>query len=197
MNKSLLCCLIAFFSLLYPVFSQNSKLEFKYETKSEISKENTVIFTILGNKIDFAKSEKLASVMLKTEGIVSFKIFYNRRCKLILKDEPKYNAKYIRNILLSEDLDFDIDYVNVTDKFIESDLLDKKLLYPYNYHPTPIENYSIPKSFPTLVDTGNPEQDKIILGEAKQKWIEENPDTYKAMTGFEYLDYSQKLKGLK
>ncbi|NVO02280.1 MAG: hypothetical protein HXX09_06210 [Bacteroidetes bacterium] len=222
MNKALLS--LAFILLFSPFFNfgQTTKLVFKYETKQEITKKKTltvnepgkelgvkeetiseiiktktVIFTIVGKILNFEKSTKLISLLSATEGVISFKIFYNRRCKVELLDEKKYDAQYLRSILNSEDVDYDIDYVIVNDKIIESDLLDRKELYPYNYNPAPVENYQTPKNFPSLINTGDSEKDKILFSQAKQNWIEENPDAYKAMIGIEYLDYSQKLQGKK
>lgn len=49
---------------------------------------------------------------------------------------------------------------------------------------SPIKNYNssgIDSSFPTFVDTGNPEQDNLNYRIRKDLWIKENPESYKKM----------------
>ena len=40
---------------------------------------------------------------------------------------------------------------------------------------------TMPDDFPQFIDTGNPEQDNATFAEAKRRWIEANPEKYKAL----------------
>ncbi|MFH0893741.1 MAG: hypothetical protein V2A54_04835, partial [Bacteroidota bacterium] len=116
-------------------------------------------------------------------------IFYNRRCKVEINENV--GAMAVRKILLKSGVDFDLDYVIVNDKLIESELIEKKELYPIlGYIPQPIFDCQYPDNFPKYNNSGDPKKYKENYIIAKQKWIEDNPDAYKVMTGVEYLDYS-------
>ncbi|MFH0894769.1 MAG: hypothetical protein V2A54_10060, partial [Bacteroidota bacterium] len=57
------------------------KLEFRYVEQKEGSLTKTVVFTIVGNTSDLSTASLLKAIVGIKE-VHSFKIFYNRRCKV-------------------------------------------------------------------------------------------------------------------
>ena len=174
-------------------FSQSSDVEFKFVKQNTENRSNTIIFTILGVK-DISQAESISNKFANTEGVISFKIFYNRRCELITKNVAKYNADYFRKILLHENVDYAITYVTANQKITHATLMQWKASYPiigYSPKPVPGNEWIYPSDFPVLISKNK--ADEIKLSKDKQLWIETHPEEYKKMTGIEYLDYSIKL----
>ncbi|MBI5541401.1 MAG: hypothetical protein HY951_15155 [Bacteroidia bacterium] len=176
-------------------FSQNSDVEFKFVKTNPENKTKTAIFTILGVK-DAIQSELISTKIKNIPGVVSFKIFYNRRCELTTKNELKINADLIRKTLLQENVDYDVSYVTVNNKLTHATLMEWKDSYPiigYTPKPVPGNEWVYPSSYPVITSDKRSKTEEANLLKEKQNWIETHPEEYKKMTGLEYLDYSIKL----
>lgn len=176
-------------------FSQNSDIEYKFVKTNPENKTKIAIFTILGVK-DAVQSELISTKIKNIPGVVSFKIFYNRRCELITKNEAKLNADIIRKTLLQENVDYDVYYVTVNNKLTHATLMEWKDSYPiigYTPKPVPGNQWVYPSDFPVLNSNNKSKSEEIRFSNEKQLWIETHPEEYKKMTGLEYLDYSVKL----
>lgn len=176
-------------------FSQSTDVEFKYVKNNVENKTKTAVFTILGVK-DAQQSNVISSKINSIEGVISFKIFYNRRCELITKNDSKLNADFFRKILLLENADYDVSYVNINSKLTHATLMEWKDSYPiigYTPKPIPGDKWIYPASFPKITSDKKTKTEEASLLIEKQNWIETHPEEYKTMTGLEYLDYSIKL----
>ncbi len=172
-------------------FSQNTK--FKHTTMVDNTKE--IVFSIVGINDD-NHAKQIIKSFDEFEEIISCQIFYNKRCKLIvLNSVNTNNADKCRKILKSNNVDFDIDYIEPLNKLTHIELSELKERNPGKYVPNPIlsNQWVYPVSFPKMVDSGNAKADKAIFSKAKQTWIEQHPEEYKKMTGVEYLDYSLEI----
>ena len=139
-------------------------------------------FNLSGNS-ETKNIDILISDINRINGVKSFKIFYNRICKIVM--EPSVTAESIRQFLIDYNLDFDIESVDTSDPKIKSELIDKKRLSPVSDITMliPPDEWIYPENFPKYIDTGNPQLDEENLANAKQEWIKNNPDAYKKMTG--------------
>jgi len=168
--------------------SQNKKTEFKYLNQQE----NSVVFAIVG-KTGSETTKKLLELAQSSDQIISFKVFYDHRCKVVFVDNDMISADKIRKKLLELGVDYDIDYVKTLDKATNVELSQKKSEYHANYIPRPIPSnqWVYPSDFPMEEEFN----DLVLFKKAKQDWIEDHPEEYRQMTGMEYLDYSLKLNG--
>jgi hypothetical protein len=192
--------ILLFHALLFSItlaLAQNPNVNFRFVKTNEAANTKTAVFTIVG-VADAKQAGSLSQKIKALEGVQSFKIFYNRRCQLTLVNDDSYNADYIRSVLLSENTDFDIDYVTPLNKPTFVQLSEKKEAHPVlDYKANPITEVTFPSDFPKLIDTGNKEADTKQLAKAKQEWIENNPDKYREITGMEYLDYSNQINFIR
>lgn len=188
--------ILLFFLSANLVFAQESKINFKF-IENKTQNDYTAIFTILGVKNN-STAEKIKNEISSLQGVNSFKIFYNRRCKVVISNNSNNIENQIRSILIKYNTDFDIDYLTVNDKIIAENLFEFKTINPIkDYKPNPKADLIFPSDFPKYTETGNPQLDRSNHSKAKLEWLENNPDKYKEIYGFEYLDYSDRLGKIK
>jgi hypothetical protein len=170
---------IAFLSvvlIMFYVFSygQEGKLEFTY--KKVIDDGYTVYFHVKGIKDESHADEILADLL--NDNNVSF----GRHFKSIEgKDRFQLNinsvvtAEYIRQILKTHDVDYDFSTVS-----IDGVVPNKKTRQDIKQYGS-IETYVTALGFPKYVHTGDKISDDINYSQAKEKWINENPEEYNNM----------------
>ncbi len=166
--------------------SQDKQIFFVDNFKSD--NYNAATFGIIGNIGTFDKKQ-LENYVLKLPGVISFKIFYERRCLIVF--DNNLNILELRNIFLTTNLDFDIITISTNDKNIATELKNKKAYFPkYSAIKAPVDpvNWLYPESYPKRINTGNKELDDLNFDIAQQKWIRFNPEEYKKMTGLENID---------
>ncbi|MFA4851879.1 MAG: hypothetical protein WC599_05110, partial [Bacteroidales bacterium] len=151
--------------------------------------DNSVLVTFfqLVGSIDTLNSEILTAEVLKLKGVIAFKVFYNRICKIWM--DSTVTAESVREKLLQQNIDFDIKTIETSDAQVISELSEKKLITPASTLPVaiPSNEWIYPDNFPDYIDTGNPQLDTENFAKAKQEWINNNPEAYKKMTGVEHL----------
>ena len=169
--------------------------KFKYVKANTDENVYEIVFSIVGISGD-KQSDEIQQAFYSFEEVKSFKIFYNKRCKIILdmgfnEDNGVYADKY-REVLLAHDADIDIDYVIPETKQVMIELSQKKNQYKDDYTPQliPSNQWIYPKELATIINNEKQKGDKKSLEKAKTQWIEDHPEEYKNMTGVEYLDYS-------
>lgn len=170
------------------LYSYSQEIKFKFvEDKGEFKE---VIFAVVGITDD-THSNQIIELFEGRDEIVSCKMFYNKRCKMVVHSTftPDEASEY-RQLLLSQNVDLDINYVIVENKSIYLDLIEKKKNSSdtYVFAPIPSNEWQYPPSFPKYTDTGNSVADSKNYALQKQQWIEDHPEEYKLMTGKEYLD---------
>ncbi|MFH2144385.1 MAG: hypothetical protein ABIJ97_18325 [Bacteroidota bacterium] len=188
MKKLLLSLFISLISLM--AYSQDIKFKF-VEEKGD---QKVVIFSIVGIT-DNSHANQIVEFLESYDEIISCKIFYNKRCKLIVQSSvDTEDATICRRLLQKQNVDFDVDYIIAETKALYLELSDKKNIFPDLYKPNPIPSneWVYPSSFPKYTDSGDAETDSRNYAASKQQWIEDHPDEYKSMTGVEYLDLINK-----
>ena len=171
--------------------TENIGVEFKYKT--ETIENTTAIFSIYGINTEQA-ANNLKNSILNDPNIISFKIFYNKRCKIIYNNNT--DANYIRRILRDNSADYDMDYVIVLDKYTEEELYSviKENYTEYNLrHTNTRGDWITPEDYPTY----NTAEEKLTIEARRTEWIENNPERYKKMTGRDYLDIATNKRIIK
>ena len=165
-------------------FSQN---HFKY-TKVENGNQKTV-FTVLGLE-DSNQVEELKNAILQLQIVKEVQVFYDRRFKIT--SDSKLDFYAIREIIKFYNADIQYGYCVVEDKRTHSEIKVFESNHPIEgYTPQIIsaKTWVFPDDFPSL----NNISEKTNLKEAKQNWIENNPNKWRTITGLEYLDFSINL----
>jgi len=171
--KNFIIILFIYFSVIS--YSQNNNIGVEFKYKTETIDNITAIFSIYGINTE-EKANKLKKTLLNDENIISFKIFYNKRCKIEYKNN--IDANYIRKIFRTDYIDYDMDYVTILDKFTEEELF---LIVKANYdeykirHTSQRGDWIIPNDYPTEETV----KDKETRLKLQTQWIENNLEKYK------------------
>lgn len=60
-----------------------------------------------------------------------------------------------------------------------------------------VANQELPADFPRFVNTGNPEFDNAKYQNEKAKWINDNPERYKALTSEQSIEEKERKKAIR
>ena len=156
---------------LYQLSAQENELRFTLS--KNLGEQKTVYFHIKGiqdSDMPDILLERLLSDPLIYDGRIYKTPKLQDRCQLYMSHE--IDAAYIRSILQEYNLDFE--YTTVSRNGHLETAHAKSSSKPGATPPSPV----LMDGFPQYKDTGNPEVDQQNYSNAKQKWIEENPEAY-------------------
>ena len=152
------------------LLSQEGKLEF---TQMKVTNDGYTVYFHVDNLADEAQGNQVLKELLKDENIYSGRYFKSNQGKdrFQLYINEFVSAEYIRNILLSQDVDYEFstitvdgNYINGYSKTFEEGLKGSPKIYITSL------------GFPKYEYTGNKEEDDINYRNAKDEWININTE---------------------
>lgn len=163
-------------TLLGSIFMMAQSGEMEFTQKKIVGDELTVYFYVQNLEND-EQAQILLDDLLAEDGISSGRFFKagNGKDRFQLYIKENISASYIRNILLTHNVDFDFSTVSVNGVILNPDEL------PENVAIMGSQKRNIPDDFPEYKKTGNAELDVENYRIEKDKWIEENPEKYNQM----------------
>ncbi len=154
------------------VFSQDGKLEF---TQKKITNDGLTVYFHVVNITDNDQANQVLSELLNDENIYKGRYFKSNqgkdRFQLYINDIV--TAEYVRNILLSQNVDYEFSTVKVDGYFISGDAIPEERAMSGS-----AKTYITSMGFPKYERSGDKEMDDINYRIAKDKWINENPEEY-------------------
>lgn len=155
-------------------FAQSGKMEFTQ--KKIVGDEITVYFYVQNIESD-EQAQILLDDLLADDGILSGRYFKagNGKDRFQLYISENISAEYVRNILMTHNVDFDFSTVSVNDIILNPEEQPEHVAIMGS------QPKVLPEGFPVYEKTGNPELDAEKYRNEKDKWIEENPDKYNQM----------------
>ena len=170
---------IAFLSVVIFIFSafsygQEGKLEFTH--KKVLDDGYTVYFHVKGIK-DQAHANEILADLLNDNNVTNGRHFESiegkDRFQLFINDVV--TAEYIRQILKSHNVDYDFSTVS-----IDGTVPNKKSRHDLQEYGS-AKTYITSMGFPKYENTDDKISDDINYNQAKDKWINENPEEYNQM----------------
>jgi len=161
--------LLIFISGMFSVtlFSQEGKLEFIQKKATDNG------YTVYFHVVDIEDSDHIDSIL---EELLNDNNIYKGRHFISGTGKDRFqlyineivSAEYVRNILLSQNVDYEYTCVSV-DGNVESS--------PNSYSGS-VKRHINSNGFPRYIKTGNQETDDKKYKNSKDQWINENPEEY-------------------
>lgn len=172
MKKLLFINLFLLFATL--LFAQAEKMEF---TQKKINNNGFTVYFYVQSLEGEDQAKILMEDLLSENGINSGRYFKagNGKDRIQLEINETITANYVRNILLTHNVDFDFSTVKVNGIILNPDELPEHIAIMGS------QKTEMPEGFPEFSKTGNHELDVDNYRLAKDKWIEENPEQYNQM----------------
>lgn len=155
-------------------FGQVVKMEF---TQKKIVDSGLTVYFYVQNLESDDQAQLLLNDLLSENGIKSGRFFKagNGKDRFQLYINSTITANYVRDILLTHNVDYDFSTVSVNDVILNPDELPEHVAIMGS------QKSEMPEGFPEFVKTENHELDVDNYRSAKDKWIEDNPDQYEQM----------------
>ncbi|MDD2387865.1 MAG: hypothetical protein PHP52_13895 [Bacteroidales bacterium] len=155
-------------------FSQTVKMEFTQ--KKVVGNELTVYFYVQ-NLENEEQAQIILEDLLSENGIKSGRYFKagNGKDRFQLYVNEIITANYVRDILLTHNVDFDYSTVRV------NGVIQHPAELPEQVSVMGSKKTEMPEGFPEFSKTGNHELDVDNYRLSKDKWIEENSEQYNQM----------------
>ncbi|HPX75626.1 MAG TPA: hypothetical protein PLW77_03485 [Bacteroidales bacterium] len=127
------------------------------------------------NLNDDSTADQIKTYLQEDENISDTKIvkLKNGKIRVFIYSHDYVDANYVRAILQSRNVDYDLSSVALNGQVVRN---DKEFIDPNKFTstPTPVKF----SDFPTYINTGDKEIDNINYANAKEKWINNNPEKY-------------------
>ncbi|PLX06093.1 MAG: hypothetical protein C0596_16530 [Marinilabiliales bacterium] len=174
MKKLILLLIICGYFTLN-LFSQEGKLEF---TQIKVADEGYTVYFHVVNLIDDEHGNMVLAELLNDENIFSGRYFKSGEGKdrFQLYINEFVSAEYVRNILLSQNVDYEFSTVTVNGNYINGN----NQTFEQGIKGSP-KMYVTSMGFPKYEYTGDKEQDDINYRNAKDDWINQNPEEYEKL----------------
>lgn len=172
MRKLVLLSIVLLSSVL--LSAQTGEMEF---TQKKIVGDELTVYFYVQNLENDEQAQTLLEDLLAEDGISSGRFFKagNGKDRFQLYIKENITASYIRNILMTHNVDYDFSTVSVNGVILNPDELPEHVAIMGS------QKKNLPDGYPEYKKTGNPEVDAENYRIEKDKWIEENPDKYNQM----------------
>jgi hypothetical protein len=174
MKKLIVLLFISGFFAL-SLYSQEEQLEF---TQKKISDVGYTVYFHVTDIQDPEQANAIIEDLLSDDNIFNGRYFKSGTGKdrFQLYINEFVTAEYIRNILLTHDIDYDFSTVSVNGEIINDDGISNLNLLKGT------SSISISAlGFPKYKNTGNKEVDDEHYSNVKDQWINDNPEEYKSL----------------
>lgn len=177
--KNILCLIFTTLLLSNLLIAQTDMVEFK-SVKS--LGEGKVVYFKVANLISDDAQESLKHTFETDINIKEFNIYTDGNCKLIINNI--IDGNYIKNLLLSQGLDYDYSTVKVIYNQNSPIYKEQKQKMQKN------RNDGMPEHYPIFIDTGDSKLDNENYENEKQLWVQEYPEEVAKLTGREVDEFT-------
>lgn len=177
--KNILCLIFATLLLSNVVIAQTDIIEFK---SIKPLGDGKVVYFKVANLINDEAQESLKNIFESDVNIKEFYIYTDGNCKLVINNT--IDGNYIKNLLLSQGLDYDYSTVKIIYNQNSQVYKEQKQNMQKN------RTDGMPEHYPIFVDTGNSTLDNENYDKEKQQWFKEYPEEVAKLTGREVDEFT-------
>lgn len=177
--RNILSIIFAALLLSNLLIAQTDIIEFKSIKPLGDSK---VVYFKVANLINDDTQESLKHTFETDINIKEFYIYTDGNCKLVINNI--IDGNYIKNLLLSQGLDYDYSTVKIIYNQNSPVYKEQKRNMQKN------RTDRMPEHYPIFVDTGNSTLDNENYDKEKQQWYKEYPEEVAKLTGREVDEFT-------